>query len=90
MARAIPQAVALPGDPSKDPLRTNAAPFVAADFSYSALRKLGDLQGKAPTQPRISAEVKIETEQQIFEFLIHFEPNELAHRVPLGLRIWAS
>src|SRR5207244_12694935 len=69
------QAVALPADPSKDPLRTNAAPMLAADFSYEALRKIGDLHGKPPAQQRISAEVKLEAEQKIFEFVINFEPD---------------
>jgi ABC-type nitrate/sulfonate/bicarbonate transport system substrate-binding protein len=69
------QAISLPNDPSKEPLRAGTQPLKAADFSYAAIRKLGDLHGKAPTQPRISAEVKLEAEQKIFEFVINFEPN---------------
>src|SRR5262249_733100 len=69
------QAVALPGDPSKDALRTNAAQLLAADFNYAAIRKAGDLHGKPPGQRRISAEVPLEVEQKIYGFEITFQPN---------------
>jgi ABC-type nitrate/sulfonate/bicarbonate transport system substrate-binding protein len=69
------QALVLPGDPSKEPLKQNPRPFQTAAFDYPALRKLGDLHGKAPTQPRISAEAKIEPEKTIYTFTIRFKPD---------------
>jgi hypothetical protein len=70
------QAVALPADPSSSRLRVNATRLIAADLHYGAIRKMGDLHGKAPTQPRISAEVSLEKEQMIFEFEIFFQPDQ--------------
>jgi len=72
------QALRLPGDPSKEQLKTNPRLFVAANLDYAALRKLGDLNGKAPSQARITAEPKIEPEAMIFTFNIYFEPNQSA------------
>jgi len=69
------QAVSLPGDPSKEPLRTNAAPLIGANFKAAALRKIADLHGKPPSQQRISAEVPLQVEQKIFEFVITFKEN---------------
>jgi outer membrane protein OmpA-like peptidoglycan-associated protein len=72
------QALVLPGDPSKDPFKVNPSPFEAADFSYQALRKLGNLQGKAPGRPRFEGVEtgKIDPEQTIFTFEIYFQPND--------------
>jgi ABC-type nitrate/sulfonate/bicarbonate transport system substrate-binding protein len=70
------QALALPGDPSKDPAKVNPKPFLAPSLNYAYIRKLGDLHGKLPTQPRFGAEVKIEPEQKIYSFIITFEPDQ--------------
>src|SRR5262249_38860396 len=71
------QALRLPADPSREPLRNNPTLFAAADLDYAALRKLGDLHGKAPTQERITVEkVKMEREQTIFSFEINFDANQ--------------
>jgi len=71
------QALRLPADPSKDKPKSNPKLFQAANLDYVALRKLGDLHGKAPTQARIAAEkIKVEPEQIIFSFEISFEANQ--------------
>jgi outer membrane protein OmpA-like peptidoglycan-associated protein/ABC-type nitrate/sulfonate/bicarbonate transport system substrate-binding protein len=71
------QAVALPDDPSKEPLRVNATPLLNGDLNFAAVRRVGDLQGKAPTQPRIRAEAALPpAEEKIYEFLIFFEPDQ--------------
>ncbi len=46
------QALALPDDPAKQPLKVNPKGFRQADFDYNALAKLGGLNGKAIKQDR--------------------------------------
>jgi ABC-type nitrate/sulfonate/bicarbonate transport system substrate-binding protein len=70
------QALKLPADPSKEPLKNDVKLFEAADLDYNALRRLGDLHGRAPSQARILAEPKIEPETTIFSFQITFEPDQ--------------
>ncbi len=70
------QALRLPADPSKEPLKTNPTLFQAADLDYAALRRLGDLHGRLPTQGRIRAEAEIEREQTIYSFEISFQPDQ--------------
>jgi ABC-type nitrate/sulfonate/bicarbonate transport system substrate-binding protein len=74
----LKQAVRLPADPAKEPLKDNPREFLAAELDYPSLRKLGDLRGKEITGGRIG---KIELgekqdEQTIFSFKISFEPDQ--------------
>ena len=72
----LSQALALPDDPAKQPLKVNPKGFRQADFDYNALAKLGGLNGKAIKQDRFSAEIKIEPEKTIFSFNVLFKPNQ--------------
>jgi hypothetical protein len=66
----------LPDDPSNRRLKKDPKLFEAADLNYDAIRKLGDLHGKLPSQARILAEPKIEPEAIMFSFHINFQPNQ--------------
>jgi ABC-type nitrate/sulfonate/bicarbonate transport system substrate-binding protein/outer membrane protein OmpA-like peptidoglycan-associated protein len=70
------QALRLPGDPSKEPLKTNPRLFTAADLDYAKVRALGSLQGKEIRQGRIRAEPKVEPELIVYSFKVAFEPNQ--------------
>jgi outer membrane protein OmpA-like peptidoglycan-associated protein len=70
------QALRLPDDPANRRLKKDPKLFDAADLDYNALRKLGDLHGKPPSQARILAEPKIEPETIIFSFEIRFQPDQ--------------
>ena len=48
------QALALPEDPATQAFKANPDGFRTADFDYDALRKLGDLNGKA-VKPRTAS-----------------------------------
>ena len=70
------QALKLPADPSTQSPKNDVKLFEACDLDYNALRKLGDLHGKPPSQARILAEPKIEPEATIFSFQIAFAPDQ--------------
>ena len=69
-------ALRLPEDPSKEPLKKDPKLFEACNFDYPTLRKLGDLHGQPPKQARIRAEAKVETDKQIFNFIITFKADQ--------------
>jgi ABC-type nitrate/sulfonate/bicarbonate transport system substrate-binding protein len=70
------QALRLPSDPAKDPLKDDPKLFQAADLDYSRIRTLGDLHGKEIKGSRISAEAKVEPEQTIYSFKVSFKPDQ--------------
>jgi ABC-type nitrate/sulfonate/bicarbonate transport system substrate-binding protein len=69
-------ALALPGDPAKDPPKKDPRGFDGPDFAIDELRKVGDLHGKAVTAPRISAEFKPDATKTIYSFNVKFQPNQ--------------
>ncbi|HVS36089.1 MAG TPA: ABC transporter substrate-binding protein [Gemmataceae bacterium] len=72
------QALALPDDPATQEFKTTPKGFRQAGFDYDALRKRGDLNGKAITQGRISPEFKFDDvkETTIYSFKIGFEADK--------------
>ena len=77
-----------PGPAGRPGRRSRSRPIppasVEPDLDYDALRKLGDLNGKAITQGRIKAEFKFDDvkENTIYSFTIGFEREQF--RVPGG------
>jgi ABC-type nitrate/sulfonate/bicarbonate transport system substrate-binding protein len=74
----LAQALELPEDPASQPFKSKPSGFRQAGFDYDSLRKLGDLNGKAISEGRISAEFKFDDikEITIYSFTISFEPNK--------------
>jgi hypothetical protein len=73
------QALALPDDPAKQPLKGKPKEFLSANLEYATVKKLGGLAGKAPPAERFTgfgAEDKVDTEKTIYSFNIYFEPNQ--------------
>jgi hypothetical protein len=69
-------ALSIAVDPAAEVPRLPVKFFDGPDFSFDAVRRLGDLHGKAITAARISAEFKPDPEKKIYEFTISFNPNQ--------------
>ena len=51
-------------------------PFRKPGFDYDKLKRIGALTGQAPPQNRFRDDVKVLDENEIYSFIISFEPNQ--------------